>query len=787
MRFLYRVILAALLIALGFPMSARADSTIIGLRLPTGYVEERQQQVREEQSHAPPTPTPEQPAATPIALNDSDLGFEPEDEFDVDQPKYTVVQFTDVHGVAVPPGPYKNMWGVFVGISDYAYQSPLRNAASDALTLAETMEERSLLRDPIVLLDEAATAASVQQALDEIGKKVEPGDLFVLFFAGHGVGFRNKMTGETSGWLMLYDAPYMSNLLGGSREGLIDMSIVTTMIDEAGIDAKHKLIVLDCCYSGFATNRIATRGLTGSDVSGDPRAIRSTETGLKLKSTCVMTAGSAGQPVLDLSAEHEGHGLLTSVFLEALERPDKFEQGRFAKVGDLVYVPIGEVYSEARFNIPYWASNSLQQLTHDLFAHYGIGEAPNLEEYRCLTDKDLRQVGLRRAEAYRTACELYRLHEHLQNPQFEFPSGSGHVFLPIRPPAPSTPDVTPTAPRVTETPLPPTPTPTPAPTPSSQSRYGDWAKAVGDHYSAEYFGEQLERVLNFVYEEIPPVPAGNYEAMVASAEVLARPRITAEIWAEIQKAESFRPSGNTEVEMERDIVQFREEWRTANGANFKLLDKTGAKLSPNYEVIFRVANHGDEPLYCYLIALDAAGVLQWIAPQNDTWRDPHTGGNPSSGKGYLEPGEYYQFPEPDPRNGNPRVNPIVTEMDQYLFFVLTRQPWKELEDALRPACRESFHLYQRYGPTTASRPVTGAKIDTGIRTRALGSTYSTSVRVSDESFAPGSQRPGAAMQNVDPSKELDYATRTESHFLVSTWFIEILPADVLVPVLNSAN
>ncbi|MEB3168201.1 MAG: caspase family protein, partial [Synechococcaceae cyanobacterium] len=136
-----------------------------------------------------------------------------------------------------------------VGITAYRDGS-LRNgvkfAAADARAfrqalLAAGRPPTSRVAEPVLLTDEEASRDRIRQELRAIGQRVRPGDLFVLYLAGHGVSDDN---GE---YLFLpQDVLYRNN--ASLREGGLGEQELRQLL--AGINTNKTVVVLDTCSSG---------------------------------------------------------------------------------------------------------------------------------------------------------------------------------------------------------------------------------------------------------------------------------------------------------------------------------------------------------------------------------------------------------------------------------------------------------------------------------------------------------------------------------------------------------
>jgi hypothetical protein len=136
-----------------------------------------------------------------------------------------------------------------VGITAYrdgALRQGVRFAAGDAgafrdALLAAGRAPTSRVAEPVLLTDEQASGARIRQELAAIAKRVRPGDLFVLYLAGHGVSDDN---GE---YLFLpQDLVYRNS--ASLAEGGLGGSELRRLL--AAIPSNKTVVVLDTCSSG---------------------------------------------------------------------------------------------------------------------------------------------------------------------------------------------------------------------------------------------------------------------------------------------------------------------------------------------------------------------------------------------------------------------------------------------------------------------------------------------------------------------------------------------------------
>ena len=136
---------------------------------------------------------------------------------------------------------------VVIGINEYVHWRKLNNAVQDAIGLQQTLIDKLGFSAPIQpLLNEAATRAAIFSLVeDRLYEVVEKNDSLIVFFAGHGqtrvreVGDREIETGylvpvdATQSWGDYVEIdPFLRNL--------------------SALPARHILVILDSCHSGFA-------------------------------------------------------------------------------------------------------------------------------------------------------------------------------------------------------------------------------------------------------------------------------------------------------------------------------------------------------------------------------------------------------------------------------------------------------------------------------------------------------------------------------------------------------
>lgn len=140
---------------------------------------------------------------------------------------------------------------VVIGIDEYVHWQKLKNAVRDAIGLQQALIDKLGFSAPIApLFNEAATKTAIASLIeDRLREELQEDDNLVLFFAGHGhtrvdkVG--GKVVGET-GFIVPVEAQ-------GPKEVWSDYIKIDPLLQSIScLPARHILVILDSCHSGFA-------------------------------------------------------------------------------------------------------------------------------------------------------------------------------------------------------------------------------------------------------------------------------------------------------------------------------------------------------------------------------------------------------------------------------------------------------------------------------------------------------------------------------------------------------
>lgn len=152
-------------------------------------------------------------------------------------------------------------WALLIGISDYAPSGPggpdLNYADDDANDMYQVLTtEHGWKKENIIkVIDSTATKTGIQNAIDEFANKINPNDLFLLFFAGHGSYISDQDPIDEADGFDEY-------LLTHDLERILDDELVT-MLEK--IESNKIVVIIDACFSGgfFKGSDMETRTVPG--------------------------------------------------------------------------------------------------------------------------------------------------------------------------------------------------------------------------------------------------------------------------------------------------------------------------------------------------------------------------------------------------------------------------------------------------------------------------------------------------------------------------------------------
>ena len=236
-----------------------------------------------------------------------------------------------------------------IGIDKYKHDPwwELENARSDAAGIRDYFVNEldfEELTNP--LYDEDATKAAIEILVkDELPLLLEEDDSLVFFFAGHGhtvtvrVGEEEILTG--------YLIPVEGQPPEERRHSTF-IELDELLRDLALVPARHLLVILDACHSGFAMGRAVDKWRDGGVPEyTDPLSRR--------VSRKVITSAMDDQRALD-AGPRPGHSLFTGALIESLHtgEADSKRKG---------FVTSSELGNHVRFSVAEWAKSKNKNQT----------------------------------------------------------------------------------------------------------------------------------------------------------------------------------------------------------------------------------------------------------------------------------------------------------------------------------------------------------------------------------------------------------------------------------------
>ena len=202
------------------------------------------------------------------------------------------------------------LFTLVIGINEYKNPKySLNYARADASAFEQRLVSGggSIFTDVVrtTITDDKATKENIFAALNTIKTQAEPEDMFVFYYAGHGV-----MSSGTQSKGQFYMAPFNVTQLYGNEKLLKEKGISAGEIQEysKNISAQKQLYLLDACQSGAATEMLAMRG------AAEERAIAQLA-----RSTGTFWLTASGSEQFATEFEKLGHGVFTYALLEGLK------------------------------------------------------------------------------------------------------------------------------------------------------------------------------------------------------------------------------------------------------------------------------------------------------------------------------------------------------------------------------------------------------------------------------------------------------------------------------------
>ncbi|MCS7037430.1 MAG: caspase family protein [Saprospiraceae bacterium] len=221
-------------------------------------------------------------------------------------PAELALQYTPTTPTPAPSGGDITLHALIVGINKY--KNPKYNlnyALADATAFREQLQQSStgIFKgiEVAFIADEQATLSNIAAALEKIKTTAQARDVFVFYYAGHGVLNEKRM---------FYLVPHDVTQLYGNDEALEAKGLSASALQQYSKDikAQKQLYLLDACQSAGALEQVAVRG------AAEEKAISQLA---RATGTHWLTASGSEQFASEFA--QLGHGTFTYALLEALK------------------------------------------------------------------------------------------------------------------------------------------------------------------------------------------------------------------------------------------------------------------------------------------------------------------------------------------------------------------------------------------------------------------------------------------------------------------------------------
>ncbi len=149
------------------------------------------------------------------------------------------------------------LFGVFVGVTHYPYNSEIFRGAEDATDLGASFAQRGRIRpgDAVVLTDDAATTAAIRDAIATMATRMTPRDTLLFYFGGHG----------GDGTLALPEGSLTAEYLGAVLDQVPGRTVIT--LDSCHAGSFRSVVERAPRRVGFFSSRASETSFTAQSVN----------------------------------------------------------------------------------------------------------------------------------------------------------------------------------------------------------------------------------------------------------------------------------------------------------------------------------------------------------------------------------------------------------------------------------------------------------------------------------------------------------------------------------------
>jgi WD40 repeat protein len=201
-----------------------------------------------------------------------------------------------------------NLYLFIIGIDEYKNPSyKLNYAVADATSIKTEMEKgvKEIFGNVIINLmrDATVTRSSIMEKFDELKTEVKQEDVFIFYYAGHGVMSEDE---HPQFYIVPFDVIQLVNTNSEMQKMAISASELQTFSKD--LKAQKQLFVFDACQSGGLVDMLATRGAL------EERAIAQLA-----RSTGTYWIAASGSQQFATEFTTLGHGLFTYTILQGFQ------------------------------------------------------------------------------------------------------------------------------------------------------------------------------------------------------------------------------------------------------------------------------------------------------------------------------------------------------------------------------------------------------------------------------------------------------------------------------------
>jgi hypothetical protein len=154
------------------------------------------------------------------------------------------------------------LWLLAVGANEYRNSRyNLNYAVGDARSFAQAVERsgQRLFSDieTTVILNEDVTRERLLGAFASIAEEARPQDVFMFFYAGHGIALQSNQTDNTEFFFIMHDVVQMTSMEQVERLGISGPEFQELV---TAIPARKQFHVLDACNAGAINTAFGFRG-----------------------------------------------------------------------------------------------------------------------------------------------------------------------------------------------------------------------------------------------------------------------------------------------------------------------------------------------------------------------------------------------------------------------------------------------------------------------------------------------------------------------------------------------